>query len=69
MNSSEDCKLIGTAYYIRNDDVEADRIGKHIAQILGLQKDRKGLWKTTYGTKTNIGLAKTILTILEEVNE
>ena len=71
MNSREDCNLIAAANRIREDDVEADHIGAMLAEVLHCKRDRehKDRWRTYWGTKTNIGLARTIVAVLETEGE
>lgn len=71
MNSREDCNLMAAANRIREDDVEADRIGAMFADVLNLKRDRehRDRWRTDWGTKTNTGLARTILAVLETEGE
>lgn len=71
MNSREDCNLIAAANRIREDDVEADHIGAMFAVALNLKRDRehRDRWQTDWGTKTNIGLARTIVAALETEGE
>lgn len=71
MNSREDCNLMAAVNRIREDDVEADRIGAMFATALNLKRDRehRDRWQTDWGTKTNIGLARTIAAMLETEGE
>lgn len=61
-------RLVATAQRIRNDDETAFIIGEKIANLLYLKKDKEhsDRWPTTGGTKTNQGLARTVLRIMEE---
>ena len=47
-----------------------EKAGKEIAELLGLKKirsgDDKGRFRTTYGSKTEVGLALTVQRILKE---
>ena len=45
---------------------ELEQIGKQIADELLLKKDKDKRYKTLGGTKTDLGLARTICRILEE---
>lgn len=45
---------------------EYDRIGQDIAKLLGLEKGDHGRYETTIGSKTDVGLAKTIHRIMIE---
>ena len=71
MNSKEDCNLKAIAYRIRNDDDYANQIGLSIAETLNCKrsKEHKDRWITNWGTKTNIGLARTILSSFETEGE
>lgn len=71
MNSRENINLITAADRIRTDDVEADRIGAKIAETLYLKPSREhsDRWNTDWGTKTNAGLARTVVRILEDEGE
>ena len=71
MNSAEDCYLKTVAHQIRTDDKAADRIGAMFAAVLNCKRDKehKDRWITDWGTKTNIGLARTILSTLENEGE
>lgn len=69
MNTKEDCNLLVAANRIRTDDQAADTIGATIAEVLHCKRDRehRDRWQTDWGTKTNIGLARTVLSHLENV--
>jgi hypothetical protein len=49
------------------DDAVASKVGKYLAFHLGLRPDpeHSDRWRTGWGTKTNAGLARTILRMLE----
>ena len=67
MNSKDDCNLKAAANRIREDNSEADRIGAMFANLLRLKRDteKRDLWQTAWGAKTNIGLARCIIIALE----
>jgi len=67
MNDKDDSFLIATANRVRNDDAEADRIGGMIASLLRLKRspDHKDRWQTGWGTKTNQGVARSLLALFE----
>ena len=71
MNSRDDCFLMAAANRIRTDDAEAARIGAMFAEVLNCKRDKehKDRWRTDWGTKTDIGLARTILSALETEGE
>ncbi len=48
---------------------EQAQIGKEIANILCLCKDRKGRYKTAWGNKTEIGIYNMIKTLAEKIQE
>jgi hypothetical protein len=50
------------------DDTRADAVGRKIAEALSLKEDReeKGRYRTTWGTKTPAGLARTLARFLSE---
>jgi hypothetical protein len=68
MLSEKDSNLIIAAERIRSDDKEADRIGAKLVQMLHLRRapQLKGQWQTRWGTKTNAGVARCIIAVLEE---
>lgn len=47
-------------------DEEAERLGKALAEILELKKNRDGYYLTAWGTKTDQGLGRTIYRIVQE---
>lgn len=53
---------------INVDDALADHIGRTIGDVLKLRRDRddKTRWATTWGNKTNAGLARSVLRMLLE---
>ena len=57
---------INTETFLNNDE-KADKIGARLADILYLKHDiaRSDRWPTDWGNKTNAGLARTVLAILE----
>lgn len=50
------------------DEVEQAKRGALLAEVLGLKRDKinKAHWATTWGSKTDLGLLKTIKRIIEE---
>ncbi len=78
MTSRENLQLITVADRLRQtkkwpeteaeDEKFADSVGYELAIALRLHKDpeHKDRWQTGWGTKTNAGLARTNLRILEE---
>jgi hypothetical protein len=50
------------------DDAYANKIGAQLAEALGVKRDTQHPegWATTYGWKTDAGLARTALRILME---
>lgn len=68
MLSEEDLNLVIAAERIRSDDQEADKIGGKLVQMLHLRPvpQLKGQWQTQWGTKTNAGVARCIIAVLEE---
>lgn len=50
---------------IWGNDFVAARVGGKIAKMLGLKKE-SGVYNTKWGKKTNKGLARAVVTILEE---
>ncbi len=67
MLTKEDCDLIMAANAIRDDDERADQIGAMLAEALKLRRDptHRNRWQTTWGSKTNAGLARTIIAQIE----
>lgn len=67
MLSDSDSQLVMAAARIRDDDAEAARIGQDLALLFRLRRDpeHKDRWKTAWGTKTDIGLSRTVLAFLE----
>lgn len=67
MDSIEDLNLKVVAHRIRTDHDAANRIGAMLAEVLNCKRDKehKDRWRTDWGTKTNVGLARTILSALE----
>lgn len=63
MLDTEDTKLLSAANAIRTRDEEAERIGEAIAHALHLRRDpeHRHRWQTTWGSKTSIGLARTVI--------
>jgi len=49
-----------------NNNAHLSRVGKRIANILMLKQDKQGLYNTTWGTKTDIGLYRTVKRIIDE---
>lgn len=49
------------------DDATAEKIGAALAKVLQLKKckEHNNRWKTKVGTKTNLGLYRTVYGILE----
>lgn len=54
-----------------DDDERADKLGAKLAEMLHLRRDseHKDRWQTTWGSKTNAGLARSILRVLQEEAE
>ena len=50
------------------EEIKLDRIGNEIAEELLLNKNKGNRYKTLYGEKTNLGLARTIIRILNDNN-
>jgi hypothetical protein len=52
-------------------DARDEKIGAKLAEVLQLRrdKDRPDRWQTTWGSKTNKGLARTVQCIIEEGGE
>jgi len=52
---------------IDSDDALAERIGREISSALKLRKDpeHKDRWQTEWGTKTNIGIARVVASMIE----
>lgn len=71
MDSREDIHLKVAANRIRTDDDAADRIGASLADMLqcSRSKERPGWWDTNWGRKTNRGLARTVISMLENEGE
>lgn len=71
MANTVDRNLQAAANRIRTDDAEAGRIGAMLAEVLHCKRDRghKDRWVTGWGTKTNIGLSRTILSALSTEGE
>lgn len=72
MNSREDCQLIASAGAVRDySRPEADAMGRVLAETLKLKRDpeHKDRWQTTWGSKTNAGLARTVLAEFEKHGE
>lgn len=67
MDNKKYTNLESLANLIKTDDGTANTVGVMLAEILQCTRDkkRKDRWKTTQGSKTNIGLARTVLSILE----
>ena len=47
---------------------EKDEIGKKIAEIMMLRKNRQGRYKTIWGDKTAIGIFNMITSFTEKIN-
>lgn len=56
------------AVRIDEDDTEAARIGAKLAEVLKLRRDPadRSRWLTTWGNRTDAGLARTVLRLLSE---
>lgn len=60
-------KITIRADQIQNDDELALRVGTALVQLLGLEADNIGKYYTSYGDKTRIGLARTIVNVISEI--
>lgn len=69
MLDTKDTQLLAAANAIRTRDDEAERIGQALAKSLRLRRDpeHRDRWQTSWGSKTNIGLARTIIAQLAEL--
>lgn len=47
---------------------KSEFIGKEVAELLFIKPDKKGEIKTEFGTKTLLGLGRTIERIIESAN-
>lgn len=47
---------------------QQESLGKALAELLGLKKDKDGRFNTSGGTKTERGLGATVMRLLSEVN-
>lgn len=56
-----------TATLIHNDEKFANKAGQKLVEMLALKRSptNKNRWKTSWGDKTDAGLARSIITILE----
>lgn len=59
-----DKQILASIYAIHDSDEEAHNCGELIAKTLQLSPVN-GCWRTTFGLKTNAGLARTVLEIIE----
>lgn len=60
--------MLLVAKEIRENDAVAEKVGEKIAAVFHLKKDanQPDRWKTVWGNKTNIGVARTMLRLMEE---
>jgi len=67
MQTKENLNLIMNADAIMHDENEsgAENLGLELAEVLGLKSDGFGKYPTSWGMKTNIGLARTIIGFLQ----
>lgn len=50
-------------------DYVAEQAGRQIAELLNLKADEKGRYKTMFGTKTLIGLARSVERVMFDAQE
>lgn len=67
MQTKQNLELIGLADAIRDDDEQAAHTGRIIATALRLKRDsvHRDRWSTNWGSKTDAGLARTVLAQME----
>lgn len=51
------------------NDFHAMEAGQRLAELLGLKADKNDRYKTSYGDKTAIGLARCVERVLNETNQ
>lgn len=53
------------------DNKFTEQLGSNLASILRLRRDPeyRDRWQTSHGSKSNLGLARTIVAILEEASK
>ena len=51
-----------------NVEIE-EKIGKEVASMLFIKPNKKGEYKTEWGTKTALGLGRTIIQVVEDAND
>ena len=68
MDSAAHLALKACEHNVQGDDAFADRVGAKLAEMLKLRKDpeHRDRWQTTWGTKTNAGLARSVFRLLIE---
>lgn len=69
MITSEQKKLLARVNAICSDDGCAEKAGAALAEMLLLRRDRvhRDRWPTTWGTKTNTGLARSVFAMLAQL--
>jgi hypothetical protein len=53
----------------KTSDLELNTLGTQLAESLGIKKDKKGFYQTSYGKKTARGLYLSVLNILIDINK
>lgn len=71
MDSREDLHLKSTAYAIRTNEASARVAGAKLAEFLKLRRDpeHRDRWQTSWGTKTDMGLASSVLAFMEQLHD
>jgi hypothetical protein len=78
MQSKENIKLCIVADHVRGgsphpeviaeDEAFTEKLGEKLASVLRLRRDpeHRDRWQTSFGSKTNQGLASTVIQLLED---
>ena len=66
MQTQQNMRRIVILDAIEHDDATAEQLGAKLAEVLKLRcdPDHSDRWQTTWGTKTNIGLARSVARIV-----
>lgn len=50
------------------EEIKLAKFGEEVAEMLMLRKDKEhqDRWQTTWGSKTNVGLARCIIRVVED---
>lgn len=71
MSEDPNIRLAQLRDRIGSSDIDAAKVGAKLAEVLALRRDRdnRSRWHTAWGSKTDAGLARTVLRILDEAAE